>query len=575
MFNPFSMKKEVAIYPRIIERIEDWPIYRLSKDRSEFIREIDEFTFKRLLNKHRKDLSDVIVKTMYHERIRIKEAPWKVDPPNERQFWNRISKKMIKTSLDRDDPQAKAAAEDILQKIIHRYSEEIVGTFQIPTFRFAQRFLTAFFNRIFNAAVGKSLRAIWRGRRHLYERLNVTGDAETVRELFKHGTVIVVPTHSSNLDSILVGYALDQILGMPSFSYGAGLNLYNFGPAAYFMNRLGAYRVDRRKKNAVYLETLKVMSNLSIQRGVNTLFFPGGTRSRSGELETDLKMGLLGTSVEAQRAMCQQNTGKKVFIVPLVLCYNFVLEAPFLIEQHLRSTGKENYIRLRDEGKSVRGWLRFIWRFFSTTSDITLSIGRPMDVLGNMVDGEGRSYDRFGNALDISEYFTSKNEVNEDRQREEEYTKLLAERIVERYHIENVVLSSHLTAFAVFEMLLHENPKLDLFGILRLPPDDYMFPFQAVVEVVEQMQTRLYLWEQQGKIRLAPEIHRSPEDVVRDGVKNLGIFHAEKPLSLTKEGHIVSSNFRVLYFYHNRLQNYDLHKAVHWKTAEIEVLKVD
>ncbi|MCA0237280.1 MAG: 1-acyl-sn-glycerol-3-phosphate acyltransferase [Bacteroidetes bacterium] len=569
------MKKDIVIYPRIIERIEDWPIYRLSKDRADFIREIDEFTFKRLVSKHRKDLADVIVKTMYQERIRIKEDPWKVDPPNERQFWNRISKKLIKKSLDRDDPQAKAAAEDLLQKIIHRYSEEIVGTFQIPTFRFAQRFLTAFFNRIFNAAVGKSLRAIWRGRRHLYERLNMTGDTATVRELFKHGTVVVVPTHSSNLDSILVGYALDQMLGMPSFSYGAGLNLYNFGPAAYFMNRLGAYRVDRRKKNPIYLETLKVMSNLSIQRGVNTLFFPGGTRSRSGELETDLKMGLLGTAVEAQRAMCQQENGKKVFIVPLVICYNFVLEAPFLIEQHLRSTGKENYIRLRDEGKSVRGWLRFIWRFFSTTSDITLSIGRPLDVLGNMVDAEGRSYDRFGNELDIRHYFTSKNEVNEDRQREEEYTKILAERIVERYHLENVVLSSHLTAFAVFEMLMHENPKLDLFGILRLPPDDYMFPFHAVVEVVEQMQTRLYLWEQQGKIRLAPEIHRSPEEVVRDGVKNLGIFHAEKPLSLTKEGHIVSSNFRVLYFYHNRLQNYELQKAVHWKSAEIEVLKVD
>ena len=569
------MKKDIVIYPRIIERIEDWPIYRLSKDRADFIREIDEFTFKRLVSKHRNDLADVIVKTMYQERIRIKEDPWKVDPPNERQFWNRISKKLIKKSLDRDDPQAHAVAEDLLQKIIHRYSEEIVGTFQIPTFRFAQRFLTAFFNRIFNAAVGKSIRAIWRGRRHLYERLNMMGDAATVRELFKHGTVIVVPTHSSNLDSILVGYALDQMLGMPSFSYGAGLNLYNFGPAAYFMNRLGAYRVDRRKKNSIYLETLKVMSNLSIQRGVNTLFFPGGTRSRSGELETDLKMGLLGTSVEAQRAMCQQDTGKKVFIVPLVICYNFVLEAPFLIEQHLRSTGKENYIRLKDEGKSVRGWLRFIWRFFSTTSDITLSIGRPMDVLGNMVDAQGRSYDRFGNELDIREYFTSRNEINEDRQREEEYTKLLAERIVERYHIENVVLSSHLTAFAVFEMLLHENPKLDLFGILRLPPDDYMFPFQAVAEVVEQMQARLFLWEQQGKIRLAPEIHRSPEDVVRDGVKNLGIFHAEKPLSLTKEGHIVSSNFRVLYFYHNRLNNYELQKAVRWSDAEIEVLKVD
>ncbi|MCW5923983.1 MAG: 1-acyl-sn-glycerol-3-phosphate acyltransferase [Saprospiraceae bacterium] len=574
--------------------MEDWPIYRLSKDRAEFIREIDEFTFRRIASRHKRDLADVLVKTIYQERIRIKESPWKVDPPNERQFWNKISKRLIKKTLDRNDPEAKAVAEEILQKIIHRYSEEIVGTFQVSTFKFAQRFLTAFFNRLFNAAVGKSIRAIFRGRRHLYERLNVVGDVETVRELFKHGTVVVVPTHSSNLDSILVGYAMDQIMGLPSFSYGAGLNLYNFGPAAYFMNRLGAYRVDRRKKNSIYLETLKAMSNLSIQRGVNSLFFPGGTRSRSGALETDLKMGLLGTAVEAQRALCTLATNPdevgerrfvspilegagagKVFVVPMVICYNFVLEAPFLIEQHLRMTGKENYLRLKDEGTSVRAWFRFIWRFFSTTSDITISVGKPMDVLGNFVDGQGRSFDRFGNELDISDYFVSKNEVVEDRQREEEYTKILADRIVERYHIENVVLSSHLVAYAVFEMLLHENPKLDLFGILRLPPDDYVFPFRAVEEVVEQMQEKLVEWEQQGKIRLAPEIHRSAADVVRDGVKNLGVFHTEKPLGFTRDGNIVSSNFRVLCFYHNRLENYHLEKAVHWKAEEIEVLKVD
>ncbi len=572
------MSKEVKIYPRIIERIEDWPIYRLSKDRSEFVREIDDATFHRLLNKHRKDLSDVLSKTIYQERIRIKEDPWKVDPPNDRSFWNRISKRLIKKSLDRDDAEARAENEQILRKIIHRYSEEIVGTFQISTFRFAQRFLTAFFNRIFNAVVGRSIRAMFRGKRNLFERLNVVGDVETVRSLFKHGTVVVVPTHNSNLDSILVGYAMDQIMGLPSFSYGAGLNLYNFGPAAYYMNRLGAYRVDRRKKNAVYLETLKTMSRLSIQRGVNSLFFPGGTRSRSGEIETDLKMGLLGTAVEAQRAMVMnpaQNNRPKVFIVPIVICYNFVLEAPFLIEQHLRNTGKENYLRLRDEGASVRSWLRFIWRFFSTTSDFTLSVGRPMDVLGNFVDAEGRSFDQYGNELNIQEYFLSKGVINEDRQREEEYTKLLAERVASRYLIENVVLSSHLIAHAVFEMLSHLNPKLDLFGILRLPHDDYLFPFRAVEEVVEQMQIRLLEWEKAGQIKLAPELHSTPAEIVRDGVKNLGIYHTEKPLQFTKDGDIVSSDFRVLYFYHNRLSKYHLHKAVHWKAEEIEVLKVE
>ncbi|MFN0214413.1 MAG: 1-acyl-sn-glycerol-3-phosphate acyltransferase [Saprospiraceae bacterium] len=580
------LKKDVKIYPRVIERIEDWPIYRLSKDRSEFLREIDEHTFQRISSRHKKDLADVLVKTIYQERIRIKEDPWKVDPPNDRSFWNRISKRLIKKSLDRDSTEAREESEQILQKIIHRFSEEIVGTFQVSTFKFAQRFLTAFFNRIFNAAVGRSISAMFRGKRNLFERLNIVGDVDTVRSLFQHGTVVVVPTHNSNLDSILVGYAMDQIMGLPSFSYGAGLNLYNFGPAAYYMNRLGAYRVDRRKKNSIYLETLKTMSRLSIQRGVNSLFFPGGTRSRDGAIETDLKMGLLGTVVEAQRALVEETNSNtiesqtaakpsKVFIVPLVICYNFVLEAPFLIEQHLRNTGKENYIRLRDEGTSIRSWFWFIWRFFSTSSDITLSVGKPMDVMGNFVDAEGRSFDPYGNVLDIREYFRSRGEITEDRQREEEYTKLLAERIAERYHVENVVLSSHLVAHAVFEILSHQNPKLDLFGILRLPHDDYEFPFHAVESVVEQMQEKLFEMEKASKIKLAPELQVSAAEVVRDGVKNLGIYHTEKPLQFTKDEKIVSSDFRLLYFYHNRLSNYGLYKAVQWKAEEIEVLKVE
>ncbi|MCC7507335.1 MAG: glycerol acyltransferase, partial [Saprospiraceae bacterium] len=337
----------------------------------------------------------------------------------------------------------------------------------------------------------------------------------------------------------------------------------------------GAYRVDRRKKNAIYLETLKAMSNLSIQRGVNSLFFPGGTRSRSGALETDLKMGLLGTAVQAQRAMCAQEKDKKVFVVPMVIGYHFVLEAPFLIEQYLRYTGKENYIRLKDQGKSVRSWFRFVWRFLSTTSDITLSVGRPMDVLGNFVDASGRSFDRYGHEIDIRDYFMSRGAVNEDRQREEEYTKLLAERIASRYHVENVVLSSHLIAFAVFKMLIHDNPKLDIYGILRLPHDDYIFPARAVEEVVEQMQVRLFQMEQQGKIKLSPQIHLPVAELVKDGVKNLGSMHRERPLSFTKDGAIISSNFRVLYYYHNRLEHYQLEKAVHWKSEEIEVLKID
>ena len=218
------MSYKGTTYPRVIPDSSDWPIYRLSQDRSNFIKEIDDFTSERIKSKNRKDLSDILVKTLYQERIRIKESPWKVDPPNERVFWNKISKQLIKKSLDRQDETAKKTNERVLEKIVHRYSEEIVGTFQLSTHRFAVRFLTFLFNRLFNAAVEKSISSLWRGRRQLYEQLNIVGEVESVRELFKHGTVVVVPTHFSNLDSILVGYAMDQIMGLPSFSYGASLS---------------------------------------------------------------------------------------------------------------------------------------------------------------------------------------------------------------------------------------------------------------------------------------------------------------------------------------------------------------
>jgi glycerol-3-phosphate O-acyltransferase len=124
-------------------------------------------------------------------------------------------------------------------------------------------------------------------------------------------------------------------------------------------------------------------------------------------------------------------------------------------------------------------------------------------------------------------------------------------------------------------MLLHENPKLDLFGILRLPPDDYLFPLKGVEDVVVQMQTRLIAMAKKEQIKLAPEIYLPVDELIKDGIKRLGVFHTEKPLSFTKDNGIVSSDFRVLYYYHNRLKNYGLERSIHWKKEEIEVLKVE
>jgi len=561
------MDKPIPVQPQLFPDLSDWPIYKLSEDRYNFIEEINEFTTARIGQKPNQMLSDILAQTIYRERMRIKEEPWKVDPPNEDQFWKKLRKRLITRSLDKNEGEARRVNEKLLSEIVARYSNEIVGTFKIPTFKFARRFLTVFFNRLLNTAAGRNFGRFYGAKYNVSERLKVYGQVHKIRSLMKKGTVVLVPTHFSNLDSILIGYTLDNLLGLPSFSYGAGLNLYNTGYTAYYMNRLGAYRVDRRKKNPIYLETLKAMSNLSLQRGVNSLFFPGGTRSRSGALETKLKLGLLSTTLEAQRALYQKDKEEKIFIVPLILGYHFTLEADYLIEQHLKITGKENYLKLKDQSYSRLKIFKFIWKLFSRSSDIVLSFGKPMDVLGNFVDAEGRSFDRHKNEVELRDYFVSDGKVKADLQREGEYTKILANRIIERYHKENIVLSSHLMAYVVFNILLKENPKLDLYGVLRLPVADYEFEYATVKTALGNLRDHLLVMEKKGQIKLTDIIRGDLDVLIKDGINNLGIFHPQKPLALNKEGHIESQNFRILYYYHNRLSTYSLSSFVHWDEA--------
>jgi glycerol-3-phosphate O-acyltransferase len=587
------LKKPIKPYPSVIERMDDWPIYKLSQDRKRFIKEIDEFTLNRIV-KEKSKLYDLLAQTIYQERIRIKDTPWKVDPPNETQFWGKIRAGLLKTENETKQ-KAKESQYELLHKIIHRYSEEIVGTFSIPTFRFARGFLSVFFSRLLNAAAERWWR-MFGSRYQLHERLQVFGETDTIRSLYDKGVVVVVPTHFSNLDSILVGFVMDQILGLPSSAYGAGLNLYNSGLPAFFMNRLGAYRVDRRKKNEIYLETLKSMSNLAIQRGTNSLFFPGGTRARSGMVETRLKMGLLGTVVEAQRALCQKETPQKVFVVPLVISYHFVLEAPFMIREHLQITGKERYMKGAAEGNSIREWLKFIWQFFSRKSDIILSFGKPMDVMGNFVDKNGVSTDAHGHNIDIKDYFTkvnaenviasesvaviasesvAKGVVTEDFQREGEYTKLLAEKIVDRFHRENIVLSSHVVAFTAFNMLRSKYDDLDLYALLRLPHDDYVFSIEIFTAAIAAVQAALFELEEKGRLKLSTAVRLTSEELVQDGMKNLGIYHIRKPLLFNAKGDIESDDFSTLFYYHNRLENFGLTKRVRWEKFKIELKAED
>ncbi len=570
-----SMKEKIKIPPHVFPNMEEWPLFKISDNRTEFVDDVTKEARDRLLKLNKNDISGVIAKAIYDERIRIKQEPWKIDPPDEKSFWNKIQKKLVKRSLDKEKAEADPVNKELLHTIVLRYAEEIVGTFKPKTLEFARKFTTVFLNRLLNTAASRNLRRIYSAKHRVYESLLVDGEVEKVRSLSKKGTVVLVPTHFSNLDSFIVGYGMDQIAGIPFPSFAAGLNLYNTGYTAYFMNRLGCYRVDRRKKNAIYLETLKTVSKLSIERGVSNLIYAGGTRSRSGELEQKVKMGLLGTAVQAQRSISEKGAAGKVFIVPVIIGYHFVLEAPYLIDEHLRRTGKEHYHKTKDGSQSLRSSLKFAWNYFSQSSEIRLSFGKPLDVLGNFVDGEGNSYDRFNKQLDIKDYFLTDGVVAKNAQREREYTKILGERIIERFHKDNVVLCSHAIAFTVFNLLKKQNADLDIYGLLRLPSEDFEYPIKMVEDAMASLVVQLKKLEAEGNIRLSDEISWETEKLVEEGIRLLGAFHAQQPLKYNKAGNVVSESFKLVYYYHNRLDHYDLEKMVDWGSflnAHSEVL---
>lgn len=551
-------------YKPILEGIPDWPVYQLSKNRKEFVEEVARKSFERILQLRpsRKQLIDDLEATVYREQNRIKRNRWRVDPKDDSRFWATVKKELIEAGAKASETDK--THEEILKRIVSRYANEIAGNFKPNSYRVTREVIKFWFARLLNGARVKKFGAFFRTQYTLRDKIHIVGRVKLLRKLAMKGTVVMVPTHFSNLDSILIGWVIHS-LGLPAFIYGAGLNLFNIKIFSYFLNSLGAYKVDRRKKNLPYLETLKMYSNLAIQKGTHSLFFPGGTRSRSGLIEKQLKLGLLSTAIEAQRNLYMENPNaaevRKIFIVPVTLNYNFVLEAPDLIEDYLHVKGQDKYFPEQDKYGSMQ-LLTFLFKFFTKRSNISVSIGQALDVLGNNVNGEGQSIDSNNRLIETKDYFVSNGTVSEDKQREGEYTRMLSQKIVSEYHRINRVFASHLAAFVAFEMWQKKYPKLDLFALLRLPEEDLEIEYAEFRETYKRVRKRVYELHDEGKVYFATHVKGDVDKVLKLGIENVGIIHVKRPLLLNKKKNIITRDLTVLYYYHNRLVGYDLEQFI-------------
>jgi glycerol-3-phosphate O-acyltransferase len=238
-----------------------------------------------------------------------------------------------------------------------------------------------------------------------------------------------------------------------------------------------------------------------------------------------------------------------------------VLEAPDLIEDYLSVKGQDRYLPEQDKYGSFQ-LIRFLIKFFGKGSNISVSIGRGMDVMGNYVNDEGESLDAQGRVIRTRDYFLSNGYITIDKQREDEYTRMLSQRIVAEYHRINRVFASHLVAFVAFELWQKKYPKLDLFGLLRLPEEDQVIEYAEFRKSCKRVRKQIYRLKEQGKVNHATHLKGKIDLVIKHGMENVGIFHLNRPLLFNKEGNIITQDFSLLYYYHNRLTGYDLEKVI-------------
>src|SRR5580658_9500597 len=361
-----------------------------------------------------------------------------------------------------------------VRELSARYGNDVAGHFDPRVYGFASRAIAPLIGMLMSPM--QTVRHLGGAfdLRALDGRVLVQGPIGTIQALSEKGTLIYVPTHLSNVDSVVIGFALERAQ-LPPATYGAGKNLFTNPVLSFFMHNLGAYRVDRRLRHGLYKDVLKAYSCVLIERGYHSLFFPGGTRSRSGAVERKLKLGLAGTGIEAMARTAGLGRTRHVYFVPATINYLLTLEAETLIADFLQEEGKHRYIIEDDESSRPARVAAFIRKLLGLDAGCVIRFGRPLDCFGNEVDDDGVSHDRTGHAVDPLTYLTDADgRVAPDGPRDTQYTRELGEAIVAAYRRNTVAMATHLVAACAFEKLRESMGQArggDIFAMLRSSDD--------------------------------------------------------------------------------------------------------
>jgi glycerol-3-phosphate O-acyltransferase len=139
------------------------------------------------------------------------------------------------------------------------------------------------------------------------------------------------------------------------------------------VQRLGAYRVDRSLRLDLYNDVLAEYSTVLLEQGVHSIIFPGATRCRTNDVDSSLKLGLLGTAQRARR----NRPDVPIWIVPVTINHQVVLEAEWLIGYHLAGRAHERIV-----GDELLVWGRLassLRRLWNLDNRVAIRFAEPVE----------------------------------------------------------------------------------------------------------------------------------------------------------------------------------------------------
>lgn len=205
-------------------------------------------------------------------------------------------------------------SENKLRKKAYKYFKEIAADFSIINLKW------------FNTAVQWLFAKVFDGVYFKLEDLNL------VREASQKAPLILVPSHKSHIDYLLISSIFyENKIIPPHIVAGQNLAFFPMGP---IFRHSGAFFMRRSFRGLkLYPTVFKQYIKTLISEGYPIEFFIEGTRTRTGKLSSP-KMGILSYMIDA----VEEGYNKDMIFVPITITYDRILEES---SYHMELKGKE------------------------------------------------------------------------------------------------------------------------------------------------------------------------------------------------------------------------------------------